>query len=141
MHNDGNNDNARDYRSLDSFSSAVPSSTSFDDSSPTLGYDEDLLSPVTGLEIDALSLCSQELSDVVDASRSDSALPVRVDTLGLALGPEFVQPLCDPSIIAEGPNYATITSTGVAWLADLSPADEYNPQSEPEPPDPSCASH
>ena len=167
MHNDGDNDNARDYRLLDSFSSAVPSSTSFDDSNPTLGYVEDFLSPA-GLGVDALSLCFRESRDVLHASRSDSALPSRVNTLSLCiresynlfhssrsdpdspsrvntlgsgLHPGFVQPLHDPPTLDDKLGYATAISTGVAWFTDLRPADEYNAQLEPEPPDPSCASH
>ena len=140
MHNDGDNDNARDYRSLDSFSSAVPSSTSFDDSNSTLGYVEDFLSPA-GLEVHTLSLCIRESYNLFHSFRSDPDLPSRVNTLGSGLHPSFVQPLHDSPTLDDKLGYAMNTPTGVVWLADLSPADDYNSQSEPEPPDPSCASH
>jgi len=135
------NDDERDFRSYDSLSSASPSSTSFDDLRPTLGYGENLLSPTTGLEIDISSLCFQELRNVAHGCRSDSVLPARVDTLDSDLKPEFAQPLfCAPTLDGK-PCYAKRTPASVVWLADLSPTDEYSPQSEPEPPDPSCASH
>ena len=139
MHNDGDNNNARDYRSLYSFSSAVPSSTSFDDSNSTLGYVEDFLSPA-GLEVHTLSLCIRESYNLFHSSRSDPDLPSRVNTLGSGLHPGFVQPLHDSPTLDNKLGYAMNTSTGVVWLADLSPADDYSSQSEPEPPDPSCTS-
>ena len=134
------NDNERDFRSFNPLSSAAPSSTSSDDLRPTLGYVESSSSPATGLEINMLSLCSQESRDVVCACRSDSVLLARVDTLDSDLKLEFAQPFGAP-ILDTVLDYATHTPTGVVSLADLSPANEYDSQSEPEPPDPSCASH
>ena len=134
-------DDERDFRSLDPLSSARLSSTSPDDSRLTPGYVGDSSSPATGLEVDTLSPCLQELRDVVHGSRSDSVLPSRVNTLDSSLQSGFAQPLHNAPIFDEAPNFATCTPTGVVWLADPSPADEYNVWSEPEPPDPLCASH
>ena len=135
------NNDERGLQTFESLTFAVPSPTSFDDSRPTLGYIESLLSPTTGFEVDALSLFSQELRNVVDAPRSDSAHSSRVSAVASGPKPNFAQPLREVSSLDEAPDYATHISPGVAWLTDLSPADEYNTQSEPEPPDPSCASH
>ena len=134
------NDDERDFRSCNSLSPAVPSSTSFDDSRSTPGYGGDSSSPTTGLEIDTSPLCSQALRNVAHGFRSDPAPPSRVTTLDLSLQSGFAQPLHNAPVLDKAPDFATCTPTGVVWLADLSPADEYNPQSEPEPPDPSCAS-
>ena len=141
VHSEVNNDDEQDYRSLDFPSSVIPSSTSFDDLRPTPGYSGDLLSPAVGLENDVLSLCFQESRDVVHVSRSDSVLSSRVDALALSLQPSFAQPPHDAPSLDEELSYATYTSPSAACPAELSPVDEYNPQSEPKPPDPSCASH
>ena len=131
----------QDFRSLDSFRSAVVPSTSSDNSCPTFGHSEELSLPAASPEIDALSICFRELCDVVHASRSDTVFLSRVDTIGPSLRSDLAQPMHDSPTLDDKLGYAMSTSTGVVWLADLSPADDYNAQSEPEPPDPSCASH
>ena len=133
------NNDERCLQSFGSPSSAVPSS-GFDDSHPTLGCVEEFLSPA-GLEVNTLSLCIRESYKLFHSSRSDPDLPSRVNTLGSGLHPGFVQPLHDSPTLDDELGYAMNTSTSVVWLADLSPADDYNSQSEPEPPDPSCANH
>ena len=133
------NNDERCLQSFGSPGSAVPSS-GFDDSHPTLGYVEDFLSPAS-LEVNTLSLCIRESYNLFHSFRLDPDLPSRVNTLGSGLHPGFVQPLHDSPTLDDKLGYAMNTPTGVVWLADLSPADNYNSQSEPEPPDPSCASH
>ena len=58
-----------------------------------------------------------------------------------ALGLGVVQPLRRTSILDGKHGYATHTLAGILCPTDSKPADEYNTQSEPDPPDPSSASH
>ena len=111
-------DDERGFRSPDPLSSAVPRSTSFDDSRPTSGY---------------------ESHDIVCASRSDSDFPSRIEALDSCLHLDFAQPPCDVPALDDKSSNPMYTSADVVWPTDLSPADEYNAQSEPEPPDPSSA--
>ena len=69
----------------DALPRAAPSSTSSDDSHPTLGCVEDLSPPATDLKIDTLLLCLQELRNVVHASRLDTVFPSRADMIDPSL--------------------------------------------------------
>ena len=133
------NNDERGLQSLGSPGSVVPSS-SFDDSHPTLVYGENLLSPPTGFEVDALSFCFRESRNEVHGFRSDPELPSRVSTLGPTLGSSSPRPLHEVSILDGELGYTMRVSTGILCPTDSKPADEYDPPSEPEPPDPSCAS-
>jgi len=133
--------NKHGFQSLDSLGSAMPFSTSFDDSCPAPGCSGDSLSPAVDFKIDVSSLCPHGSCDIVHASRSDLALPSRVSTLDPTLGFNLAQPLREVSTFNGELSYAMHASTGVLWPADLSPVDDYDAQSEPKPPDPSCASH
>ena len=131
----------RGLQSLGSLSSAIPCSASSDNSRPTPGYDRESSLPAASLEIDMPSLCFQGSPNVVRGFRSDPEFPSRVSTLGPTLGSSSPRPLHEISILDGELGYTMRVSTGILRPTDSKPADEYNAQSEPEPPDPSCASH
>ena len=131
----------RGLQSLGSLSSAIPCSASSDNSRPTPGYDRESSLPAASLEIDMPSLCFQGLPNVVRGFRSDPEFPSRVSTLGPTLGSSSPRPLHEVSILDGELGYTMRVSTGILRPTDSKSADEYDPPSEPEPPDPSCASH
>jgi len=74
-------------------------------------------------------------------SRTTSTTSSRVTISDSDLEPNHARPLGDTPLLDGEPSCATCKSLSVVWPADLTPVDEYDPRSEPEPPDPSCASH
>jgi len=129
------------FRSAGPLSLRTLSFSNFDDLRSTPGYVGDLLSTIASLEIDVPTLCFEESCIVVNASCSDPAPPSRVSARDSVPKSNFTRPLRDAPILDDEPGYVTCNSAGVTWPADLTPVDEYDPRSEPEPPDPSCASH